>query len=127
MALPLEQTLESLLRLLIVRRPQVRKLIQKIAVRSNLTVSHPSVSEHGQELAGYIVRQRPARMRKRCWPPRVKGKNVGQQLSRLRHCLLLRVAARVFQLVREGTHETIIIAGLRSEVRLALFSRQEDG
>src|SRR6476469_7146361 len=57
---------------------------------------------------------------------RIVGKNVRQQRSRDVLCLLRRVAARVFQFVREHTNKAVIGGRFAEEVILFLFSREED-
>lgn len=95
-------------------------------MRPNLVSCHLPVREYREENVDNIVDECPAILRKGYWSARVVGKNVWQQLSRHAHCVLPRIAARVFQLVREDANETIIIRWLPVEVRLPLLSGEEN-
>jgi hypothetical protein len=67
---------------LIVRRPEVRKLVQQIAVRPYLISCHLPIREYREENVDNIIGQCPAIVRKARRTARVIGKNVWQQLSR---------------------------------------------
>src|SRR6185295_12842243 len=54
------------------------------------------------------------------------GKNIRQQLSCDGLCVLRRIAARVFQFVREDANEAIIIGWFPAKVSLSLLSDEEN-
>jgi hypothetical protein len=62
------------------RRPQVRELVQQIAVRPNIISCHSAVRVDRQENIDNIVGKRPAIMRKAHWGAEIIRKNVWQQL-----------------------------------------------
>src|SRR5713101_2778265 len=109
----------------VVRRPEVRELVQQITVRPDL-ICHVSVRIYREEKIDNVIGQRPAIVRITDRLARIIAKNVRQQFSRDVSCLVRRVAARVFQFVRKDADETIIICWLSEEVILFLFSREED-
>src|SRR2546421_4242289 len=110
---------------LIVRRSEVRELVQQVTVRPNL-ICHVSVRVYRKEKIDNVIGQRPAIVRKARRLARMIGKNIWQQLSCDGLCLLRSIAARVFQLVREHADETIIIRWLPGEVCLPLLSNEEN-
>src|SRR3989442_8000853 len=101
----------------VVRRPEVRELVQQIAVRSNL-ICHVLVRVYRKEKIDNVIGQRPAIMRKARRLTRMIGKNIWQQLACEGLCVLRSIAACVFQLVREHADEAIIIRWLPAEVSL---------
>src|SRR5947208_9318346 len=109
----------------VVRRPEVRELVQQITVRPNL-ICHVSVRVYREEKIDDVIGQRPAIVRKARRLARMIGKNIWQQLSCDGLCVLRSIAACVFQLVREHADETIIIRRLSSQVRLPLLSNEEN-
>src|SRR5882672_6754836 len=109
----------------VVRRPEVRELVQQVTVRSNL-ICHVSVRVYRKEKIDNVIGQRPAIVRKARRLARMIGKNIWQQLSCDGLCVLRSIAARVFQLVREHADETIIIRRLPAEVSLPLLSDEEN-
>src|SRR5215472_2143042 len=112
--------------LTIVRRPQVRELVQQIAVRPNLVFCHLAVCVDRQEDIDNIVGEFPAIVRKPHRLMRVIRKNVWQQLSG-DSCRVLRgIAACVFQFVCEDANEAIIIRWLSAEVRFSFLSNKEN-
>src|SRR5436190_6229390 len=110
----------------IVRRPQIRELVQQVAMRSDFVSRHLSVGVYSAEHVEHIVGECPAILRKGCGAARIVGKNVWQQ--RLRHgdCIVLSVAARMFQFVREDTNKPIILRRLPLEVQLPCLSWEEN-
>src|SRR2546423_8602713 len=110
---------------LIVRRPEVRELVQQVTVRPNL-ICHVSVRVYRKEKIDNIIGQRPAIVRKARRLARMIGKNIRQQLSCDGLCVLRRIAARVFQFVREDANEAIIIRWFPAEVSLSLLSDEEN-
>jgi hypothetical protein len=87
---------------------------------------HLSVREHGEEYVGNIIGQCPAILRKARRLARVIRKNIWQQPSRDAYCVLWRIAACVFQFVREDADEASIIRWLSAQVCLPPFSREEN-
>src|SRR6267143_1778022 len=112
--------------LLMVRRPEVRELIEEILVRPDLISCHLPVRQHREENIDNIVAECSTILRKGHWAARVVGKNVWQQLSGFPDCILTRIAAGVFQLMGEDPDEPIIFAWLPVQVRFSLLSRQEN-
>src|SRR5438552_5966636 len=109
----------------IVWRPEVRELVQQVAVRPDL-IRDFSVRVDREEKIDNVVRQCAAIVRVAHRLTRVIRKNVRQQRSRDVLCLLGRVAARVFQFVCEHANEAIVICWLAEKVILFLLPRQED-
>src|SRR5882724_5723215 len=109
----------------VVRRPEVRELIQQVTVRPNL-ICHVSVRVYRKEKIDNVIGQRPAIVRKARRLARMIGKNIWQQLSCDGLCLLRSIAASVFQLVREHADEAIITRWLPAEVSLPLLSNEEN-
>src|SRR6266849_6456105 len=109
----------------VVRRPEVRELVQQITVRPNL-ICHVSVRVYREEKIDNVIGQRPAIVRKARRLARIIGKNIWQQLSCDGLCLLRSIAACVFQLVREHADEAIIIRWLPVEVCLPHLSNEEN-
>src|SRR5260370_18935637 len=109
----------------VVRRPEVRELVQQITVWPNL-ICHVSVRVYREEKIDNVIGQRPAIVRKACRLARMIGKNIWQQLSCDCLCSLRRIAACVFQLVREHANEPIIIGRLPVEIRVSLFSGKKN-
>src|SRR5258705_13591495 len=107
------------------RGSEVRELIQQIAVRPNL-ICHVSVRVHRKENVGNVIGQRPAIVWKGYRAVRIIGENVWQQSFRDAFGILWRVAARVFQFVREYTDEVIIVYGVPSEILLLLLTGKEN-
>src|SRR6266850_5773696 len=107
------------------RGSEVRELIQQIAVRPNL-VCYVSVRVHRKENVGNVIGQRPAIVRKGNRAARIIGENVWQQRFREAYGILRRVAARVFQFVREHTDEATIICWVSGEVILPLLAGKEN-
>src|SRR5436853_1051813 len=95
----------------VVRRPEVRELVQQITVRANL-ICHVSVRVYREEKIDNVIGQRPAIVRKARRLIRMMGKNIWRQLSCDGLCVLQRIAACVFQLVRELADETLIVRRL---------------
>src|SRR3989440_6838279 len=110
---------------LIVRRSEVRELVQQVTVRPNL-ICHVSVRVYRKEKIDNVIGQRPAIVRKARRLARMIGKNIWQQLSRDGLCVLRSIAACVFQLVREDANEPIIIGRLPVEIRVSLFSGKKN-
>src|SRR6266446_4414409 len=104
---------------------EVRELIQQITVRPNL-ICHDSVRVHRKENVGNVISQRPAIVRKGYRAARIIGENVWQQRSRDAFGILRRVAARVFQFVREHADEAIIVCWVPGEVLLFLLAGKEN-
>src|SRR5882724_596910 len=109
----------------LVRRPEVRKLVQQVTVGPN-HICHASVSIYRKEMIDNIIGPRPAIVRKARRLARMIGKNIRQQLSCDGLCVLRRIAARVFQFVREDANEALIIRWLPAEVSLSLLSDEEN-
>src|SRR5882762_1337533 len=109
-----------------VRRPEVRELIEEILVRPDHISRHLPVRQHREENIDNIVAECSTILRKGHWAARVVGKNVWQQLSGFPDCILTRIAAGVFQLMGEDPDEPIIFAWLPVQVRFSLLSRQEN-
>src|ERR1051326_2010464 len=76
----------------VVRRPEVRELVQQVTVRPNL-ICHASVGVKREEKIDNIIGQRPAIVRKARRLVRMIGKNVWQQLSCYGLCVLRSIAA----------------------------------
>src|SRR5215471_20110125 len=95
----------GVLRPLLVRGSQVWELVEQIAVWPNLISCHIAVREHSEEHVDNIVGQCSAIVRKARRAARVIEKHVWQQRSRGAYCVLRRIAARVFQCVREDANE----------------------
>src|SRR5712671_129850 len=110
----------------IVRRSQIRELVQQIAMRSDFVSRYPSVGVYGAEDVEHVVGECPAILRKGCGAARVIGKNVWQQRFRHGDCIVRSVATRVFQFMGEGTHEPIIVRRLPLEVQLPYLSGKEN-
>src|SRR6266481_756899 len=109
----------------VVRRSEVRELVQQVTVRPNL-ICHVSVRVYRKEKIDNVIGQSPAivgKARRLVWMIR---KNVWQQLSCDGLCILRSIAARVFQLVREHTDETIVIRRVPAKVSLPLLSDEEN-
>src|SRR6185295_13126297 len=83
----------------VVRRPEVRELVQQVSVRPNL-ICHVSVRVYREEKIDNIIGQRAAIVRKVRRLVRMIGKNVRQQPSCNGLCFLPSIATGVFQLVR---------------------------
>src|SRR3989442_7156865 len=64
----------------VVRRPEVRELVQQVTVRPNL-ICHVSVGVYREEKIDNGIGQRPAIGRKAPRLPWMLGKNIWQQLS----------------------------------------------
>src|SRR6266404_81564 len=79
----------------VVRRPEVRELVQQITVRSNL-ICHVLVRIYRKEKIDNVIDQRPAIVRKVRRLARMIGKNIWQQLSCNGLCVLRGIAACVF-------------------------------
>src|SRR5882672_4983325 len=109
----------------VVRRSEVRELVQQITVRPNL-ICHVSVRVYREEKIDNVIGQRPAIVRIARRLARMIGKNIWQQLSCDGLCVLRSIAACVFQLVREHADEAIIIRWLPAEVSLPLLSNEEN-
>src|SRR6267143_1385088 len=109
----------------VVRRPEVRELVQQITVWPNL-ICHVSVRVYREEKIDNVIGQRPAIVRKARLLVRMIGKNIWQQLSCDGLCVLRSIASCVFQLVREHADEAIIIRWLSAEVSLPLLSNEEN-
>src|SRR5207253_1099199 len=109
----------------VVRRPEVRELVQQITVWPNL-ICNVSVRVYREEKIDNVIGQRPAIVRIARRLTRMIGKNIWQQLSGSGLCVLRSIAACVFQLVREHADETIIIRWLPVEVCLPLLSNEEN-
>src|SRR6266478_5399697 len=109
----------------VVRRPEVRELVQQITVWPNL-ICHVSVRVYREEKIDNVIGQRPAIVRKARRLVWMIGKTVWQQLSCDGLCILRSIAARVFQLVREHTDETIVIRRVPAKVSLPLLSDEEN-
>src|SRR5258705_3128448 len=109
----------------VVRRPEVRELVQQVTVRPNL-ICHVSVGVYRKEKIDNVIGQRPAIVRKARRLARMIGKNIWQQLSCDDLCVLRSIAACVFQLVRKHADEAIIIRWLPAEVGLPLLSDEEN-
>src|SRR5262249_35343936 len=73
-----------------------------------------------------IICESTAIFRKRSRTSSVIGKSVRQQLFRQADCVLSRIAARMFQLMREDANEPIIIGRLPVEIRLPFFSDEKN-
>src|SRR5258706_7337975 len=101
----------------VVRRPEVRNLVQQVTVRPSL-ICHVSVGVYREEKIDNVIGQRPAIVRKARRLARMIGKNIRQQLSCDGRCLLRGIAACVFQLVREHADEAIITRRLPVEICL---------
>lgn len=99
-------------------RPEVREVVEQIAMRSDTISCHLPICVNGEEDVDNIVAECPAIVRKRSRATRVIGKNVWQQLSRDRDCVSRRITAGVFQFVHENLNKAIIIRWLAAEVRL---------
>src|SRR5215471_305059 len=95
-------------------------------MRSNPISCHLAVRVHRQENVDNIVGECPAIVRKARRLARVIGQNVWQQLSRDSLRLVRRIAACMFQFVREDADETIIVRRLSAKVRLPLISNEEN-
>src|SRR5436853_3978534 len=108
----------------VVRRPEVRELVQQITVWPNL-ICYVSVRVYRKEKIDNIIGQRPAIVRKARRLARMIGKNIRQQLSCDGLCVPRRITACMFQFVREDANEAIIIRRLPAEVRLPLLSDEE--
>src|SRR6267142_2735619 len=61
----------------VVRRPEVRELVQQVTVRANL-ICHVSVRVYREERIDNVIGQRPAIVRKGCRAARIIGENVWQ-------------------------------------------------
>jgi len=96
-------------------------------VRPNLISCYLPVRQYREKTVDNVVGECSAIVWKGCRAAMVVGKNVWQQPSRNVDCALRRIAARVFQFVREDANEAIIIHWLAVEVRLSLLSGQKDG
>src|SRR2546427_9729139 len=107
------------------RGSEVRELIQQIAVRPNL-ICHVSVRVHRKEDVGHVIGQAPAIVRKGYRAARIIGENVWQQGFGYSFGIVRRVAARVFQFVREDTDEATIIHWVSGEVLLPLLAGKEN-
>src|SRR6267378_4039395 len=105
------------------RGSKVRELIQQIAVRPNL-IGHDSVRVYRKENVGNVISQRPAIVRKGYRAARIIGENVWQERFRDAFGVLRRVAARVFQFVREHTDEATVIHWVSAEVFRFLLARK---
>src|SRR5882724_11819140 len=79
----------------VVRRPEVRELVQQVTVRPNL-ICHVSVGVYREEKIDNVIGQRPAIVRKASRLVCVIGKNIWQQLSCDGLCVLQSIAACVF-------------------------------
>src|SRR5580658_3855782 len=108
------------------RRPEIGKLVEKIFMRPDLISRYLPVRQHREKSIYNIVRECPTIVRKARRSARVIGKNVWQQLFGYADRLGWRVAARVFQLMREDANKSIIFGRLPIQVRYSLFSRQEN-
>src|SRR5262249_32842957 len=73
-----------------------------------------------------IIGESTAIFRKRSRTSSVIGKSVRQQLFRQADCVLSRIAARMFQLMREDANEPIILGRLPVEIRFPLFSHEKN-
>src|SRR5262245_60271796 len=93
-----------------------------MSMRPNLISCHAYVREHREQYVDNIVGECPAIVRKSCRAARVVRKNVWQQLLRHAYCILRCIAACMFQFVREGVNEAVIIRWFSAEVRLPLLS-----
>src|SRR6266436_334109 len=105
----------------IVRRPEVRELVQQVTVRPDL-IRDFSVRIYREEKIDNVIGQRPAIVRITDRLARIIAKNVRQQRTRDVLGVLARIAARVFQLVGKHADEAIIICWLAGKVVLFLFS-----
>src|SRR5439155_10653942 len=107
------------------RRPEVREFIQEIAVRPNL-IRYVSIRVHRKENVGHVIGECSAIVRKGYRAVRIIGENVGQQGFGYSFGIVRRVAARVFQFVREDTDEATIIHWVSAEVFRSLLAGKEN-
>ena len=107
------------------RRPEIGKLGQQIAVRTCLIPRYLSVGEDSQEGVGDIVGECPAIVREGRGARRVIAQEVRQQCLCHSRCFVRRIATRMLQCVREDGNETGIVRRFPAEVGCVLLAGKE--
>ena len=83
------------------------------------------IREHGKEITGGVVGERPAVARVRCFAPRLIRQHVRKQGGRGPRCILRRVPTRVLQRMGEDGDEPGVVCRLSCDVRAFLIPGKE--
>src|SRR6266853_6727837 len=110
----------------LVRRPQIGKLAEQIAVRAHFVSCHLTICEDREEDIDGIVSECSAIVREGRRAPGIVGQDVRQQCPCNPLRFLRRITTRVLQRVREDGNETGIIRRLTAEVGSVLRTGKED-